>query len=166
MEREIKNAKITGITISMADYNCLTFRITVQGACWGCSIGNYKIGTGMLGADYWDASGSGVVAMMKIMDTVGSDTWEGLNGLYCRVEFTEDGTMIQKIGNLINDKWFDVREFFKKASETTPAVYILDERSEKNDDDDDDDNTDTDFDSPTLTDDELDHTYYSDDYFR
>ena len=79
MKREIENAQITGISISMADYNCLTFRVTVQGACWGCSIGNYKIGTGMLGADYWDASGSGVVAMMKIMDTVGSDTWEGVN---------------------------------------------------------------------------------------
>lgn len=135
MKREIKNAKITGITISMADYNCLTFRVTVQGACWGCSIGNYKIGTGMLGADYWNGSGSGVVAMMKIMDTVGSDTWEGLEDMYCRVEFTEDGTMIQKIGNLINDKWFDIREFF--ANDDGHAVFVLDERPEKDDADDD-----------------------------
>lgn len=162
MKREIENAQITGITISMADHNCLTFRVTVQGACWGCSIGNYKIGTGMLNAEYWDASGSGIVAMMKIMDTVGSDTWEGLKGMYCRVEFTEDGTMVQKIGNLIKDKWFDIREFFRKASETAPAVYVLDERPEKDDDDDVDDG----FDSPTLTDDELEHTYYSDDYSR
>lgn len=139
MEKEIKNAKITGVTLSMSDYNCLTFRVTVQGAYWGCSIGNYKIGTGMIGADYWEGSGSGVVAMMKIMDTVGSDTWEGLKGMYCRVEFTEDGTMIQKIGNLINDKWFDVREFFKKASETNTSVYILDERPKKADDNEDDD---------------------------
>ena len=60
-------------------------------------------------------SGSGLVAMMKIMDTVGVEKWEDLKGKYCRVKTEGWGGQIKIIGNIIEDKWFDMGEFFKSA---------------------------------------------------
>ena len=112
---EIENAKITNVSISMADYCSLVFKITVEGSGWGCCIGNYKIASGMLGAkpeDFKAESGGGLVAIMRIMDTVGVDKWEDLVGKYCRVKVNGWGGTIHCIGNILDDKWFDLKDFF------------------------------------------------------
>lgn len=109
----IENAKITGTRISMADHGCLTFDLILEGASWGCSFGGYCIGHGYLGAKEFKAdSGGGLVAMMKIMDTVGVERWEDLKGKYIRCKTNGWGGTIDEIGNLIEDKWFNIREFF------------------------------------------------------
>lgn len=86
---EIENAKITNVSLTMADYCSLVFWITVEGASQGCRIGGYKIASGMLGAkpeEFTAEHGSGLVAIMRIMDAVGVDRWEDLEGKYCRVK--------------------------------------------------------------------------------
>ena len=109
----IENCQITKVSLSMADHGCLTFDVFVEGAGWGCAIGGYCIGHGYLDASKFSAdNGSGLVAMMRIMDTVGVSKWEDLKGKYCRVEYEGMGDTIHKIGNLIEDKWFDLKEFF------------------------------------------------------
>lgn len=112
---EIRNAKITDTSISMGDYGCLTFRITLEGDAFGVSYGGYCIGHGFLGSDTFTAeNGSGLVAMMRIMDVVGVESWEDLKGKYVR--FVDDawGSPVRKIGNIIEDKWFDIDKFFKE----------------------------------------------------
>lgn len=112
---EIRNAKITDTSISMGDYGCLTFGITLEGDAFGVSYGGYCIGHGFLGSDTFTAeNGSGLVAMMRIMDVVGVERWEDLKGKYVR--FVDDawGSPVRKIGNIIEDKWFDIDEFFKE----------------------------------------------------
>lgn len=112
---EIRNAKITDTSISMEDYTCLTFRITLEGDAFGVSYGGYCIGHGFLGSDTFTAeNGSGLVAMMRIMDVVGVERWEDLKGKYVR--FVDDawGSPVKKIGNIIEDKWFDIDKFFKE----------------------------------------------------
>lgn len=112
---EIRNAKITDTSISMGDYACLTFRITLEGDAFGVSYGGYCIGHGFLGSDTFTAeNGSGLVAMMRIMDVVGVESWEDLKGKYVR--FVDDawGSPVRKIGNIIEDKWFDIDRFFKE----------------------------------------------------
>ena len=112
---EIRNAKITDTSISMGDHGCLTFRITLEGDAFGVSYGGYCIGHGFLGSDTFTAeNGSGLVAMMRIMDVVGVESWEDLKGKYVR--FVDDawGSPVRKIGNIIEDKWFDIDEFFKE----------------------------------------------------
>lgn len=110
----IKNGKITHVSLSMADYACLVFNITIKGDYWGCGIGNYAIGHGYVGAKIWTANGNGLIAMMKIMDVVGVSKWEDLEGQYVRVEFDNPtgAAKIIKIGNIIDNKWFNIREFF------------------------------------------------------
>ena len=113
---EIKNAKITSTKLTMGDHGCLTFWLFVEGHGWGCGIGGYCIGHGYEGcdADKFDATGNGLVAMMRIMDVVGVETWEDLKGKYVRVEMVPCGGSITTIGNLIQDKWFNLKEFFCK----------------------------------------------------
>lgn len=110
---EILNAKITSTSITMADHGCLTFWITVKGGGWGVSIGGYCIGHGYLGADEFDATGDGLEAMMRIMDVVGVSKWEDLKDNYIRVECNGWGGTVSKIGNITEDRWFDLKEFFE-----------------------------------------------------
>lgn len=117
---EIENAKITNVSLSMADHGCLTFYITVEGSGWGCGVGGYCIAHGALGwkkEDFKAKTGAGLVAIMRIMDVIGVEKWENLKGKYCRVKTTGWGGTINEIGNITEDKWFNLKEFFEEASE-------------------------------------------------
>ena len=109
---EIKNARITNVSITMADHGCLTFQLSLDGGGWGCCFGGYSIGTGFLGADEFSGYGKGLEAMMRIMDTVGVEKWEDLKGKYIRCKVGNWGDTIDEIGNILKDKWFNIREFF------------------------------------------------------
>lgn len=112
---KIENVQITGVSLSMADHGCLTFNIFVDGSGWSCAIGGYCIGRGYLGASEFVAeNGYGLEAMMHIMNVVGVDKWENLKGKYCRVQSDGWGSPIKIIGNLIEDKWFDIGKFFEE----------------------------------------------------
>ena len=76
-------------------------------------ITNTRISNGYLGAEEFTAnSGKGLVAIMKIMDTVGVECWEDLKGKYVRCKINDWGGAVDEIGNLIKNKWFNIREFF------------------------------------------------------
>ena len=112
---EIRNAKITDTSITMGDHGCLTFGIILEADAFTILYGGYCIGQGFLGSDTFTAeNGSGLVAMMRIMDVVGVENWEDLKGKYVR--FVDDawGSPVRKIGNIIEDKWFDIDKFFKE----------------------------------------------------
>ena len=110
---KITNAKITGVSISMADHGVLTFDVWLESNEWSCGLGGYIIGNGYLGASSFKGSGKGLEAMMRIMDTVGVEKWEDLKGKYVRC-IDSVGVTIDEIGNIIEDKWFNIREFFEK----------------------------------------------------
>ena len=48
------------------------------------------------------------------MNVVGVDRWENLVGKYCRVQSDGWGSTIKVIGNIIEDKWFDIGKFFEE----------------------------------------------------
>lgn len=135
----IENARITKVSLSMADHGCLTFGICVTGGGWGCNIGGWAIGHGYCGADYFDSTGAGLVAMMKIMDVVGVERWEDLQGKYIRIDSDGWGSTIHKIGNILKDDWFDIREFFENAKPNDKGIVVLDERPPKEEEEDWDD---------------------------
>ena len=49
----------------------------------------------------------------KILEVVGVDYWEELPGKYIRFEEGRAG-IIEKIGNIIEEKWIDFLEFFEE----------------------------------------------------
>lgn len=128
----IENVRITSTSISMADHGVLCISFSVRGDGWGCNIGQWVNGIGYLGAHEWKGNGSAIVAMMKIMDTVGVERWEDLTGKLIRVKSEGWGSTIDEIGNIIEDKWFNLRKFYE--TDEGQATFVLDERqSEKED---------------------------------
>lgn len=116
----IENAKITSVSITMADHGHLCYWIMLDGGVWGCGFGGYAIGTGWLGAknsDFKAETGDGLVAMMRIMNVVGVSNWEDLEGQFVRVAIPDNnwGGSIHIIGNILNDKWFDQKKFFAEC---------------------------------------------------
>lgn len=110
---EIDNAKIEKVSISMEDHGCLVYAIVLKGYGWECTFGGVCIGHGYLGASDFDAKGShGLEAMMRIMNTVGVSRWEDLNGKVVRCAYKAWGDRISIIGNIIDDRWFNQKEFF------------------------------------------------------
>lgn len=119
MER-IENVKITKVSLNTKDHCCLTFKIVVEGAGIGVVLGGYSIGHNFSGSGCseeksFDATGDGLIAIMKIMDTVGVDAWEDLVGCYARIKVGGLGSCVTCIGNIIKDKWFDMKEFFESV---------------------------------------------------
>ena len=112
-----ENAKITRTKLTMEAHACLTFWIFVEMKSGGCGFGGYCIGHGYLGADSFSASGRGLEAIMRIMDTVGVSDWEELPGNYVRVRHTGMGGTIKEIGNIIQDEWFNLEDFFAEKTE-------------------------------------------------
>ena len=110
---EILNAKIESADLSMADHGCLTLRLTIVGKCWGFNFGGYCLGNGYLGADKFNGSAKGIEEIMRIMDVVGVERFKDLEGKYVRVVSESCSAPIYKIGNIIEDKWFDYKEFYK-----------------------------------------------------
>ena len=115
MKNEICNAKIYEVTLTMADHGCLTFYIFIEGKSFGCGIGGYWIGHGYLGSDHFDGLGKGLEVMMKIMNVVGVEKWEDLKGKYVRFVDPGLGGSVTKIGNIIENKWVDIKEEFSKG---------------------------------------------------
>lgn len=115
---DIQNARIKSTKITMEDHGCLTFWLMLEGAGWGVGLGGYCIGKGYPGSHEFKAErGDGLVAMMIIMDVVGVDTWENLAGKYVRCQIEGWGGQCTKIGNLIEDKWFDIKKFFTERQQ-------------------------------------------------
>lgn len=53
-------------------------------------------------------------AISHILNVVGVNNWEDLRNQYIRVKDNGWGSTIDEIGNLMEDKWFNLREFFSK----------------------------------------------------
>lgn len=110
---EIENAVITNADLSMSDHGVLTLKLVLQGGGWGCVYGGYVLGHGYLGASEFSGSAAGLEAVMRIMDVIGVDSFLDLKGRHVRVAAKGWGDSIKIIGNIIDDKWFDIDSFFK-----------------------------------------------------
>ena len=80
----------------------------------GCVYGGYVLGSGYVGADVFEGSAIGMESIMRIMDTVGCDTFNDMKGEYVRAAVKGWGDRVQIIGHIMQDKWFDQESFFKE----------------------------------------------------
>jgi len=109
----IENALIKSVDLSMEDHGILVLRMELEGNHWGVNYGNRCLGKGYLGANEFVGYAKGIEEIMRIMDTVGVSRFNDLEGKYIRVEMDRFCDPITKIGNIIKDKWFDYKEFYK-----------------------------------------------------
>ena len=112
---EIKNAQIVSTHLGREDRGIMTFSIYVrfdnleyQG------VGGYALDRYDRKAETRVYNAKGLEAISKILDVVGVNTWEQLPGKYIRIKDQGRGKSIDEIGHLMEDKWFNLREFFSK----------------------------------------------------
>lgn len=109
---EIENAQIESVRLTMADHGVLTSDLVLNGHGWGVCYGGYVLGKGYLGSKDFEGYGSGMEAIMRIMDTVGVEEYGQMKGKYVRVATKGLGSSVRIIGNILDDKWFDYESFF------------------------------------------------------
>lgn len=115
MNELIQNAVITSTMLGYEDHGILTFWITVKGSGWGVSIGGNALDAYSEQQEERIATGIGFQAVTEVMNVVGVEKWEDLKGKYIRVKSEGIGKRVSVIGNLMEDKWFDIDSFFKEA---------------------------------------------------
>ena len=115
---EIKNYKIISTHLGYEDHGIFTFYLNLKGADGiHVSVGGYaldspdNLGIGLLSKR--SLTFKGITLISNILDTVGVGTWEELQGKYIRVVDNGLGSYVTKFGNLIEDKWIDLDDYFK-----------------------------------------------------
>ena len=118
---EIKNYRITSTHLGYENHGIFTFYLHLKGADGiHVSVGGYALdspdnrGIGLLTKR--SLTFKGVTLISNILDTVGVANWEELKGQYIRVEDNGLGSYVTKFGNLIEDKWIDLDDYFKGVS--------------------------------------------------
>ena len=114
----IKNARITSTMLGREYHGILTFMIYIKfDSGTHCGVGGYVL-------DEYDPVNKvrifkpkSMEVISKILDVVGVNSWEELPGKYIRFEDNGWGSMVTKIGNIMEDKWLDFKEFFSEKGE-------------------------------------------------
>jgi hypothetical protein len=109
-ERNVENAKITGVRIGVEDHGILTMFIDLNGAGWGVSYGGYamdeydqlqksRIGHAMLAQSVIE-----LCAVFEVSDI------QQLVGMACRVDTEGLGGRAQRIGHFMESRWFSFQD--------------------------------------------------------
>lgn len=109
----IRNAKITSTMLGREDHGIMTFFIFVEFGCDGRGIGGYALDMYDCTTESRVFTPKGFEAISKILETVGVDKWEDLPGKYIRIKDNGWGSTVDEIGNLMEEKWFNIKDFFK-----------------------------------------------------
>ena len=107
---EIRNARIKSVKLGREDHGIMTFMIFINfgGNCCSvsCGIGGYAL-------DYYDKALDKRVFSPKSMEVISNILDVDLPGKYIRVKDYGLGTSIRDIGNILENKWFNIAEFFE-----------------------------------------------------
>lgn len=109
---EIKNAKITDTMLGREDHGILTFMIYFEGDGFGVGVGGYALDSYNKELNRRVTTPKSMDAISEILNVVGVETWEQLKGKYIRFVDNGWGSKVTIIGNILEDKWFDFKEFF------------------------------------------------------
>ena len=112
----IKNAVITSTMLGREDHGILTFMIYIKfESSIHCGVGGYCLDEYDPKSETRVFSAKSMEVISKILEVVGVNSWEELPGKYIRFEDEGWESTVTKIGNIMEDKWIDFKEFFKKG---------------------------------------------------
>lgn len=113
----VYNARITDTFLGIEAHGMFTFAIIVNFGAVECTVGNYLLSYTKDGKTHYDAKTS--EAICRVLKVVGVDSWEKLRGQYIRVEYDRLSSGVCRIGNLMKDEWFNLKEFFSDGTTDT-----------------------------------------------
>ena len=112
---KIKNAKISSTMLGREDHGVMTFMIFINADGFNCGVGGYCLDEFNSATQTRAFRAKSMEVISKILEVVGVDEWEDLPGKYIRFEDNGLGSTVTKIGNIIEEKWLDLEEFFGKV---------------------------------------------------
>ena len=111
----VKNAKITSTMLGREDHGIMTFMIYIDAENFSCGVGGFCLDEFDTDSQTRVFRAKSMKAVSEILNVVGVDKWEDLPGKYIRFEDNDCGATAIKIGNIIDDKWFDMKNFFAEG---------------------------------------------------
>lgn len=106
----ITNAKISNTMLGIEDHGILTFSLSMTWGSAGQGFGGYALDQGA----GEKSSGKCMLSIRKVLETVGVEKWEDLKGQLVRIRKSNEFTgSIDAIGHIIDDKWFNIKEYFQ-----------------------------------------------------
>ena len=109
----ITNAKIEKTMLGIEDHGIMTFSLSLGFNSCGQGFGGYAL-DGRAGET---GHGKSIQCIRKILETVGVMQWEDLEGKLIRIKKdSEFSGPIRAIGNIMEDKWFDIEKFWAENS--------------------------------------------------
>ena len=106
------NGKIHSTMLGIEDHGIMTFFINVDFDGGGQGFGGYAL-DGKAGKVGHSKS---IQAIRQILQTVDVMKWEDLKGKYVRIRKEKEyGGPIKAIGHIMENRWFDIEEFFKNG---------------------------------------------------
>ena len=112
----LMNATITSTYLGYYDKDILTFTLSLgYDDNSGQSIGLYTLNILDKASKKRVGHPHGIDLISKILDTVGVNCWESLIGKRIRVK--QNKRKVYAIGNLLEDNWLNLDDFFKQSKE-------------------------------------------------
>ena len=109
----IKNAVIRSTMLGREDHGIMTWMIFIEfDKGTSCGVGGYCLDGYDKKTETRVFRAKSMESVSKLLEVVGVDKWEDLPNKYIRFEDNGWGSPITKIGNIIDDKWLDLNEFF------------------------------------------------------
>lgn len=114
MSNKILNAKITSAYLGKSENGQFAAILQLEGCGWSgnCTL-SYLDTWDMIDAEYKSYTPAGYKSIIKLMQSIGANSWEEMVGTYVRVEFDPETNKITKIGHILFNKWFDWSEFLE-----------------------------------------------------
>ena len=109
---EIKNARIEKTQLGYEGRGTFTFVLVLRMDKASVAFGNYPFDSYDKEKGIRICSEKAGEGIKKLLDVVGVKHWEEMEGQCVRFEDPGIGQRITKIGNIVEDKWFDASEFF------------------------------------------------------
>lgn len=111
MNDTIENGKISSTLFGIEDHGLLTFVVFVIAGSSGQGVGGYQLAAPR--HPEWDNK-IAFTAIYKLLNVVGVDRWENLTGQLIRIKWRHNRQPV--IGNILEDKWWDIEQEMKGAS--------------------------------------------------
>lgn len=95
------------------NHGIMTFMIYIDADGFSCGVGGYGLDEFNPATQTRVFQAESMEVISKVLEVVGVNKWEDLPGKYIRFEDNGRSSTVTKIGNIIEEKWFDMKEFFR-----------------------------------------------------
>ena len=109
----IENGKIRDTMLGIEDHGIMTCWLSLDFSSAGQGFGGYAMDSFSREQKGRIGDGKSIMAIRKILETVGVEKWEDLKGKYVRVKRSTAFGKIDAIGHIVEEKWFSFEEHYK-----------------------------------------------------